>query len=129
MVYHVPEQHDECKRHLCGVQRQKEAQEAQAAQEARHEQAKRKAKLEAGFAEVSATALIKQQWLMTATQQQFMTAAQSAVLFVSHNCSACVCRQWLALLHQSQDRKSSAQSGMHGACWLSTFVVTTHNVT
>ena len=65
-VYHVPEQHDGCKRRLCGVQRQKEAQEAQAAQEARHEQAKRRAKLEAGFAEVSATALMKQQWLMTA---------------------------------------------------------------
>ncbi len=39
---------------ICGVQRQKEAQAAQAAQEARHEQAKRKAKLEAGFAEVNA---------------------------------------------------------------------------
>ncbi|KAA6418355.1 MAG: dnaJ protein subfamily C member 27-like [Trebouxia sp. A1-2] len=36
---------------LAARKRQKESQEAQAAQEARHEQAKRKAKLEAGFAE------------------------------------------------------------------------------
>jgi len=58
-VYHVHEQHDECKRRLCGVQRQKEAQEAQAAQKARHEQAKRRAKLEAGFAEVNANSIDK----------------------------------------------------------------------
>ena len=35
------------------MQRQREAMEAQAAQEERHEQGKRRAKLEAGFAEVS----------------------------------------------------------------------------
>ena len=38
---------------MCDLQKQKEAQEAQEAQEARHEQGKRRAKLEAGFAEVS----------------------------------------------------------------------------
>ena len=38
---------------MCNLQKQKEAQEAQEAQEVRHEQGKRRAKLEAGFAEVS----------------------------------------------------------------------------
>ena len=41
------------KQRFAFMQRQREAMEAQAAQEERHEQGKRRAKLEAGFAEVS----------------------------------------------------------------------------
>ena len=91
---------------FCGVQRQKEAQEAQAAQEARHEQAKRRAKLEAGFEEVRATALIQQQWLMTAAHDCCLIMVHdccsiSSLMFVLHDCSACLCRWRPIWLHQS----------------------------
>lgn len=46
-------------KHLCAhMQRQKAAMEAHAAQEERHEQGKRRAKLEAGFAEVVVAAFV-----------------------------------------------------------------------
>jgi len=83
VVYHVPEQHDECKRRLCGVQRQKEAQEAQAAQEARHEQAKRRAKLEAGFAEVKANSVDK-------AIMVYALLLNNLFMSVLHDCSACM---------------------------------------
>ncbi len=65
------------------MQRQKEAQEAQAAQEARHEQAKRRAKLEAGFAEVKANSVDK-------AIMVYALLLNKLFMSVLHDCSACM---------------------------------------
>ena len=104
------------------MQRQKESQEAQAAQEARHEQAKRKAKLEAGFAEVNANSV--DQALMV-----YALLLNQLLMSVLHDCPTCICQQSLASLRKSQDRKGSAQSSIDSAFRLSIFVGTTDNFT